>query len=93
MVHYDPPSLDAFAPPQLCPKCGSHRTEVIGRSEDGTVITVRCNACGATSQVDVDSRNNDDVENLSELFGRSEHHVRFIVGGEMRHRLQKSSWL
>ena len=36
--------------PPVCPKCGSHRTEVIGQSEtDPTKRTVRCNVCGAIS--------------------------------------------
>ena len=56
-------------------------------------MTVRCNACGATSKVDAEPRENDDVETLAQLFDRAEHHVRYIVGGEMRHRISKSNWL
>jgi uncharacterized Zn finger protein len=37
--------------PPVCPKCGSHRTEVIGNSDDPTKKTLRCNACGAISTV------------------------------------------
>jgi uncharacterized Zn finger protein len=37
--------------PPVCPKCGSHRTEVIGKADDTTKTTVRCNACGAISNV------------------------------------------
>ena len=39
--------------PPVCPKCGSHRTEVIGKSDDPLKRTVRCNACGAISTVPV----------------------------------------
>lgn len=53
MVHYDtdenlvsPPAL-----PPVCPKCGSHRTEVVGRSNDGKLIALRCNGCGERSEV------------------------------------------
>lgn len=37
--------------PQLCTKCGSHRTQIIGRLEDGKTLIIRCNACGAHSTV------------------------------------------
>ena len=37
--------------PPFCPKCGSHRTEVIGQAEEPGGRTVRCNACGAVSVV------------------------------------------
>jgi uncharacterized Zn finger protein len=39
--------------PPVCPKCGSHRTQVIGKADDTTIRTVRCNACGAISTVPV----------------------------------------
>jgi hypothetical protein len=51
MVHYGLPPV----PPQpslplpTCPKCGSHRTQVIGRLDDGRTMILRCNACGAHS--------------------------------------------
>jgi hypothetical protein len=51
MVHYDPPIHASPAPPPLCPKCGSHRTEVVGKSADGAVV-IRCNACGERSQLE-----------------------------------------
>jgi len=35
--------------PPVCPKCGSHRTEVIGKTEADKNI-VRCNACGTISK-------------------------------------------
>jgi len=34
--------------PPVCPKCGSHRTEVIGKT-DASKNIVRCNACGTIS--------------------------------------------
>ena len=50
------PKLEAMpyptAPP-VCPKCGSHRTEIIGKADDPTQRTVRCNVCGAISTVTV----------------------------------------
>jgi uncharacterized Zn finger protein len=39
--------------PPVCPKCGNHRTEIIGKGDDPTKRTVRCNACGAISTVPV----------------------------------------
>ncbi len=39
--------------PRVCPKCGSHRTQIIGGSDDPTKHTIRCNTCGATSTVPV----------------------------------------
>jgi transcription elongation factor Elf1 len=53
MVYYDP-SAGRFAaqrPSPLCPKCGSHRTEVVGMSKDLKKTFLRCNACGARSEV------------------------------------------
>jgi hypothetical protein len=38
-------------PPPICPKCGSHRTEVIGLSDDLKLKFIRCNACGFRSAV------------------------------------------
>jgi hypothetical protein len=56
MVHYDDPSRSAT--PQtaspLCPKCGSHRTEVIGSTDLPRTDVVRCNACGERSIVPAD---------------------------------------
>jgi hypothetical protein len=37
-------------PPFICPKCGSHRTEVVGMSEHETWV-IRCNVCGERSTV------------------------------------------
>jgi hypothetical protein len=52
MVHYNHPEQPRPpAPPQLCAKCGSHRTQIIGRLEDGKTLIIRCNACGAHSTV------------------------------------------
>jgi transcription elongation factor Elf1 len=53
MVHYNVPRLAAQGPPPLCPKCGSHRTEIIGVSDDLQLVFVRCGACGHSSNVPV----------------------------------------
>jgi hypothetical protein len=55
MVHYDPPMSAAQIPPPVCPKCGSHRTVIVGRSDNGTIV-LRCNACGARSELSVDDQ-------------------------------------
>ena len=54
MVHYDPPMSAAQIPPPVCPKCGSHRTVIVGRSENGQTLVLRCNACGARSEISID---------------------------------------
>lgn len=51
MVHYDPTLQAVPAPPMLCPKCGSHRTEIVGKSNDDAVLVVRCNVCGERSEI------------------------------------------
>jgi hypothetical protein len=50
MVHYDP-KREMPAPPPICPKCGSHRTEVVGIIDAPPALVVRCNACGERSTV------------------------------------------
>jgi uncharacterized Zn finger protein len=42
--------------PPVCPKCGSHRTEIIGKVDDPAKRTVRCNTCGAISTVPVNGQ-------------------------------------
>jgi hypothetical protein len=56
MVHYDPSMYVAQIPPPVCPKCGSHRTEIVGRSDNGETIVLRCNACGARSEIALDDQ-------------------------------------
>jgi uncharacterized Zn finger protein len=51
MVHYAPKLEAAQQPPPLCPKCGSHRTEVVGRSSNGDTVILRCHACGERSRI------------------------------------------
>jgi len=51
MVHYAPKLEAAQQPPPLCPKCGSHRTEVVGRSGNGDTVILRCHACGERSRI------------------------------------------
>ena len=53
MVHYDPPFFMAQIPPPICPKCGSHRTEIVGRSNNGETVILRCNACGERSRITI----------------------------------------
>ena len=53
MVHYDSDLEAATPPPQICPKCGSHRTEIVGRSTDGEMVVLRCNACGERSRITI----------------------------------------
>jgi hypothetical protein len=52
MADYDLCAVTVRPLPPLCPKCGSHRTEVVGQSPDGHVLIIRCNACGERSEVD-----------------------------------------
>lgn len=53
MVHYNPSPryVAAQRPSPLCPKCGSHRTEIIGLSKDQKTTFLRCAACGAHSEL------------------------------------------
>ena len=51
MVHYQPGLSTLPYPPQTCPKCGSHRTQIVGISNEGRTLVLRCNACGARSEV------------------------------------------
>ncbi len=51
MVHYGHDRHAAQLPPPICPKCGSHRTQVVGRSNDAKSVVLRCNACGERSTV------------------------------------------
>jgi transcription elongation factor Elf1 len=37
--------------PYVCPKCGSHRTQIIGITDDPNRVKLRCGACGAISTV------------------------------------------
>jgi hypothetical protein len=56
MVHYAPDAPPAaHTPPPVCPKCGSHRTQIVGSSEGG-VLTIRCNSCGERSTISVGAR-------------------------------------
>ena len=57
MVHYFNANarFAAQAPPPLCPKCGNHRTEIVGRSADEKTVIIRCAVCGERSEVPVDT--------------------------------------
>ena len=39
--------------PPACPKCGSHRTQIIGTFGDGNTLNIRCGSCGEVSTVPV----------------------------------------
>jgi rRNA maturation protein Nop10 len=39
--------------PPVCPKCGSHRTQIIGTFGDGNTLNIRCATCGEVSTVPV----------------------------------------
>lgn len=41
--------------PVRCTKCGSHRTQTVGRGDDPAVLVVRCSACGFVFTVSVDT--------------------------------------
>jgi hypothetical protein len=49
IVLYGPDRHAAGSLPPICPKCGSHRIQIVGRLEDGKTLILRCNACGALS--------------------------------------------
>jgi hypothetical protein len=53
MVHYGHPLTAAQLPPPICSKCGSHRTAVVGRSNESPTLVIRCNSCGERSTVPV----------------------------------------
>jgi transcription elongation factor Elf1 len=56
MVHYDPLHHRGQVSPHICPKCGSHRTQVVGRSLDAKTATIRCASCGERSRVEAADR-------------------------------------
>jgi len=52
MVHYKLDSKPAAPfPPPACANCGSHKTSVIGMSQDLTITYLRCATCGARSEI------------------------------------------
>ncbi|HZR24158.1 MAG TPA: hypothetical protein VFA59_11260 [Vicinamibacterales bacterium] len=87
MVHYDAAASVAPKPMALCPKCGSHRTEVVGKSLDDAVVVIRCNACGERSEIanpalDHASANAAGVASLMKAF---------VIGGDFRRRVRTRS--
>jgi len=50
MVYYGPRQHVIQMHPPTCPKCGSHRTEIVGLSNESQII-VRCNSCGERSHI------------------------------------------
>ena len=59
MVHYLVPQRAEETAPSSCPKCGSHRTEAAGRSENGRGIDVRCHDCDERFSMLIDRRASD----------------------------------
>jgi uncharacterized Zn finger protein len=53
MVHYNPEWHAVQPLPPVCPKCGSHRTQVVGRSDDGRTVILRCSSCGERASVEI----------------------------------------
>ena len=51
MAHADPPYRTLQKPPPICPKCGSHRTQIVGLADNGGTIVVRCTVCDARSEL------------------------------------------
>jgi uncharacterized Zn finger protein len=52
MVHFSAQvGAPLFRTPPVCPKCGSHRTEIIGERDLPPKRVLRCNTCGAISTV------------------------------------------
>jgi transcription elongation factor Elf1 len=52
MVRYHPGRrMAAQLPAPRCPKCGSHRTVIVGMSQDFGTVHVRCAECGGMAQV------------------------------------------
>lgn len=39
--------------PPVCPKCGSHRTQIIGTFGEANTLNIRCATCGEVSTVPV----------------------------------------
>ena len=46
-------------PPPVCPSCGSHRTEIVGKTDAPPTLIVRCIACGARSSVPLEEAKSD----------------------------------
>jgi hypothetical protein len=90
MVHYDPAAAPPVKPPTLCPKCGSHRTEIVDKSVDASIVVVRCNACGARSEIANPSYAQAAPVTDEDLASFMK---QFIVGGDFRRRVRGGSAL
>jgi hypothetical protein len=62
VVHHGPDRQVAGNYPQICPTCGSHRTQIVGRLEDGKTLILRCNACGTLSTLLPDGSGADTID-------------------------------
>jgi hypothetical protein len=81
MVHYNPDTLElAQTLPPVCPRCGSHRTEIVGTSDDGRTMTVRCHACGERSRVETAAAESDEDATRIREDGSDELEVMRLVG-------------
>ena len=83
MVHYDASPDRLPVQVTLCPKCGSHRTEVVGKSQDAEVVVIRCNVCGELSEVANPAQGAaaaaPDIASLMKGF---------VIGGDFRNRVR-----
>jgi transcription elongation factor Elf1 len=76
MVYYGQTLHPAQLPPPFCPKCGSHRTQIVGRSSNAKTVVVRCSACGERSSVVVNdpegsqSAGDASIDEMLEVAGR-----------------------
>jgi transcription elongation factor Elf1 len=46
-----PKGLQRPPVPPVCPKCGSHRTQIVGIYDEASTINIRCGTCGEVSRV------------------------------------------
>lgn len=88
MVHYDTAASAAPKSMALCPKCGSHRTEVVGKSADDSVLVIRCNVCGERSEIANPAHSQ---ETTGKRSGVASLMKGFVIGGDFRRRVRTGS--
>ena len=89
MVHYDPTPCASPSAPALCPKCGSHRIEIVGKSQSGAVLILRCNACGERSEIANPAQDDHAAPAAADVASLMKG---FIVGGDFRRRA-RAGWM